>query len=201
MAKVIWKENKVISIETENGVFVLAQMLVSPYLLVFDKFSEGNQWRDVDLKIIPILCCKAVTRQFTSNSNIFYQKDIEPILKPKVQRYWIKLNPSACKIKIWGGTSNEMEVMVIGKGGGALIEQDIYAKGVGNKKIIIPKIPLSDVDVISNHETTSVEISPSFNKRLYLCYILKRNVDPIKELVFDMRLPEVYKDFFESIKK
>ena len=77
MSRVPWKEDKVISIETGSGIFVLAQMLRSPYLAIFDTFRTTNQWDDTYLDALRVLFCKAVTRQFISCSNV-QRQSIEP---------------------------------------------------------------------------------------------------------------------------
>jgi len=43
-----WKEGKIISIETRKGIFVLAQMLKSPYLRFYNVFKEDEEWGGVD---------------------------------------------------------------------------------------------------------------------------------------------------------
>ena len=78
MNRVVWRTNRVISIETrckdENraeNVYVLAQMLEDARLLVFNLFNTDNKWDNVVLSEAPILFCAYVTRQFISNSNVF----------------------------------------------------------------------------------------------------------------------------------
>ena len=64
MGRVIWKENKVLSIETRKGIFVLAQMIKSPFIIFFNSFSEDNKFKESNLENTPILFLHAVTRQF-----------------------------------------------------------------------------------------------------------------------------------------
>ena len=56
MSKVIWRANRVISIETrrkdenrKENVYVLAQMINNAQLLVFNLFSTDNRWENIDL--------------------------------------------------------------------------------------------------------------------------------------------------------
>ncbi len=81
MAKVIWRANQVISIETKckdenrkENIYVLAQMINKAQLLVFNLFNKDNNWEGIDLSKAPILFCTYVTKQFIANSNIFKQK-------------------------------------------------------------------------------------------------------------------------------
>ena len=85
MSKVIWRANRVISIETrrkdenrKENVYVLAQMINNAQLLVFNLFSTDNRWENIDLNEAPILFCTYVTRQFIGYSNVYIQ-DIEPL--------------------------------------------------------------------------------------------------------------------------
>ncbi|WP_200894279.1 hypothetical protein [Aneurinibacillus migulanus] len=69
MTKNVWKANQVISIETrykdedrKNNIYVLAQMINKAQLLIFDLFSDDNNWGDVNLNEVPILFSTSVTR-------------------------------------------------------------------------------------------------------------------------------------------
>ncbi|WP_049791511.1 hypothetical protein [Lacinutrix sp. 5H-3-7-4] len=70
MAKVQWKENKVLSIETRRGLYVLAQMIKDPYLVFFNIFSTNQDWNNVDLENTPILFHTAVAREFINFGDI-----------------------------------------------------------------------------------------------------------------------------------
>ena len=195
MGRVTWKEDKVISIETENNIFVLAQMLCSPYLLIFDTFSEGNIWdKSYDLSGTKTLLCKAVTRQFLSESNIRTEK-IKHRDNPKIEKYWISMYPESFSTTIFEGTSDETVINLFGEGGGSLIEVDIYDSGYEDEKIILDPIPF-DHECIDKYETTDIEIYPNFNQRLYLSYKYGRVIDPIKDVIFHRPLLDDYKAYF-----
>ncbi len=40
---------------------------------------------------------------------------------------------------------------------------------------------------------------PSLNERLFLCYKLKKNVDPSKEIMFKQQIPLEYKTYVDII--
>ncbi|MDT8979233.1 hypothetical protein RQP50_23630 [Paenibacillus sp. chi10] len=51
MTKNVWKANQVISMETrlkdegrKNNIYVLAQMISKAQLLIFDLYSDDNNW-------------------------------------------------------------------------------------------------------------------------------------------------------------
>ena len=198
MSRVPWKEDKVISIETGSGIFVLAQMLRSPYLAIFDTFRTTNQWDDIYLDALRVLFCKAVTRQFISCSNV-QRQSIEPCHAIEYPRFWIEANPETVLAVIWEGTPEERSVWVFGKNGGKLIERDITLGGSQNRKVIQWTIPFSDRETINRYELTDIEVYPAFNERLYLCHALGRKVDPMKEIIFRYPIPREYERYLDII--
>ena len=200
MHKVRWKANRVISIETKRkdenrkeNVYVLAQMINRAQLLVFNLFSTDNKWENIDLSKAPILFCTYVTRQFITNSNVYVQ-DIEPLKDYEPPKYQIHtIGACARKIRVWEGTKDEKEFLIIGEGGGKLIEGDI------DGPVIMEKIPFTDNETIDKYELTDVRIYAEFNERLYLCYKFGKNVDPMKDLVFNRPIPLEYKEYIDII--
>lgn len=197
MARVAWKEDAIISIETREGIFVLAQMLKSPYLLIYDCFKESNDFDDVNLSDTPMLFCHAVTRQFLKSGNI-QKLNLKGIKHENLPKRWISPTAEARKITVWEGTPDEKELIIIGEGG-KLIEEDIYRSGMQEAKVIMPSISFSDEETIDKHELTNISIYPEFNERLYLCYKFGKNVDPYKDLVFNRPIPTDYKKYIEII--
>ena len=117
MSRVVWKKDKIVSIETQNNIFVLAQMLVSPYLLIFNEFSKGGEWDyRINLNESQHLMTKGVTREFLRNTNIVTQSLIKPIEEPKVQKYWIRSNSEAVCHTLFKNTEYERVQWMIGTG-------------------------------------------------------------------------------------
>lgn len=200
MSKVIWKANRVISIETKRkdenrkeNVYVLAQMINRAQLLVFNLFSTDNRWENIDLSKAPILFCTYVTRQFVSNSNIYIQ-DIMPLKDYEPPKYRIDcIGIYTREITVWEGTKDEKKFLMLGNGGGRLIEGDISGK------VIMPVVSYTDNVTIDKYELMNVRIYPEFNERLYLCYKFGKNVDPLKDLVFNRQIPLEYKEYIDII--
>ncbi|MEX3747912.1 hypothetical protein [Lysinibacillus xylanilyticus] len=205
MAKIVWKANQVISIETrykdedrKNNIYVLAQMVNKAQLLIFDLYSENNNWGDVNLNEVPILFSTTVTRQFIKNSNI-YKQSIKPLTNFELPKYKIEsLGMGSRNVTVWKGTINERNVLILGQGGGRLIEEDM---STGNYKtqIIMPSIPETDSETIDKYELTNVRVYAELNERLYLCYKFGKNVDPLKDLIFDRPIPLEYKEYIDII--
>lgn len=200
MSKIVWRANQVISIETkrkdegrEENIYALAQMVNKAQLLIFNLFTSDNIWNNVNISEVPILFCASVTRQFISRSNIIKQ-NIEPILDYQPPEYTIDIGAGNRRVTVWKGLPEEREVLIPGKGGGRLI------KGyIGNCEVIIPEISPTDRDIIEKYELTGVQIYAEFNERLYLCYRYGKNVDPMKDLVFDRQIPLEYKEYIDII--
>ncbi|MEQ7052936.1 hypothetical protein ABN764_20035 [Paenibacillaceae sp. P-4] len=205
MTKNVWKANQVISIETslkdegrKNNIYVLAQMISKAQLLIFDLYSDDNNWGAVDLNEVPILFSTSVTRQFIKNSNI-YNQSMKPLTNYKLPNYKIdSLGMGSRQVTVWKGTTDERKVLILGQGGGRLIEEDMSA-GSYKTKIIMPSIPVTDNETIDKYELTNVRVYPEFNERLYLCYKFGKNVDPLKDLIFDKPIPLAYKDYIDII--
>ncbi|MDM5248897.1 hypothetical protein [Lysinibacillus sp. G4S2] len=205
MTKNIWKANQVISIETrckdedrKNNIYVLAQMINKAQLLIFDLYSDDNNWGDVNLNEVPILFSTTVTRQFIKNSNI-YKQSIKPLTNFELSKYKIEsLGMGSRHVTVWEGTTNERKVLILGQGGGRLIEE-YMSTGSYKTKIIMPSIPVIDSETIDKYELTNVRIYAEFNERLYLCYKFGKNVDPLKDLIFDRPIPLEYKEYIDII--
>ncbi len=200
MSRVAWKANRVISIETrrrdenrKENVYVLAQMINRAQLLVFNLFRTDNKWENIDLSKVPILFCTYVTRQFISFSNVYVQ-DIKPLKNYEPPKYRID-SVATCvrEIMLWEGTKDEKKILMLGAGGGRLMEGDIRGP------VIIPEISCADDDTIDKYELMNVRIYAEFNERLYLCYKFGKNVDPLKDLVFNRQIPLEYKEYIDII--
>ena len=193
-----WKKDKVLSIETRTGLFVLAQMLDTPYLAFYNVFKKTQDWKGIDLHITPILFCTAVAREFLNSSNIVVQKEIRGVHSKAINTYWID-SPSIYRTnKLWKGTKKEIEFLTMGHGG-KLIEKDPYClKGFEEKeKIIQTEIDFNDNETIDRYDLNHLLFYPYLNERLYLCYKFGKNVDPLKDFVFDRDIPLEYEVYIK----
>jgi len=196
--RVTWKENKVVSIKVKDGVYVLAQMLVSPYLLIFNCFNKSDDWVGKSLDEQEVLFCQGVTRQFLKQSSVVVQKDILPLTHIEISNLWIQPNPENYMVKLWENTADEIEFIMIGEGGGTLVEMDIYEKGFNTKKVIDKTLSVNSEE-LQNYESTSLAVYPALNERLFLCYSLQKKVNPELELIYNMDLPRSYKNYFNIV--
>lgn len=194
MTRIIWKENRILSIETRKGLFVLAQMIKEPNLLFFNIFSKNQHFKDfefIDTKDLPILFYSAVAREFINSSNIVILKNIIGIERRELNFIRIKTESIFRKIKIWKGTDKETELLIMGKGG-FLINKNPYLNNSIEDEIVIQKIEDSDDLTIEKAELDRILFYPLLNERLFLCYKFNKNVDPLKDLVFNREILEEY---------
>ncbi|GAB5478089.1 MAG: hypothetical protein Marn2KO_15560 [Marinobacter nauticus] len=194
-----WKENKVFSITLRNDYYVLAQMLKAPYIVIYNIFSDSDEWSDVCLSEESILFCKATTKQLFKRGVFHEQKMLSPLAKPKVPSLWIKRGAGAYKAKVWPGTADELEFVMIGEDTSSLIKRDIYAEDFSLGEVVKALRQPEDDATIDECEMNDQVVYPSFIERLYLCGKLGRNVDPEKELIFNRPLNPEYKTYFKII--
>lgn len=181
MKRIIWKKNKVISIEIRTGLFVLAQMDISPYLIFYNVFQRDNNWHEINLERVSVLFYTPVTKQFLHNSNITIHDEVKSLLDYSPPIYWIKKDIVGYRnITFWAGTKNEITISLLGQGGGQLLKKDKQ-----EVEIVIDYIPLTDERIINSFELTNVRTYPELCERLYLCYKLGKNIDPLKNITFN----------------
>lgn len=201
MSRVPWKNGKVISVETRDGVFVLAQMLISPYLIFFNVFNDSHKWSDIDLSSVPVLYTAAVTSQLISRSSVKYQKQIKPVTIPQ-PKFWVHPNSESVYRTIWTGTSIEMTVCYQGHKGCALVRQDLTG-GFNScpyiNQMTKGELPYCSYGEAKKYELTTLRAFPYENERLLLCQKLNKNVDPQKELMFGLPLPHIYERYMRLL--
>jgi hypothetical protein len=203
MSKIPWKENKVLSIETRKGLYVLAQMIKEPYLVFYNIFRFNQNWSDVDLNNEKILFYTAVAREFINSSNIVTLKKIKSYKLEHLDKYRIHLNVEYRNVTLWKGTKNEIEFLIMGNNSGMLIEEDPYSGLIltKNQKIIKKEISSIDDAIIERYDLDKILFYPTLNERLYLCYKFGKKVDPLKDFAFNKIIPldyEVYAKLYSG---
>lgn len=193
MNKITWKKGTVISVEARENIFFLAQMLEEPYLYFFDIHNTSHQWEISCLENTKPLFCVPVVRQFLKSSNI-KKMDITANNALEFPSNWIQKNIEAQMYTIWEGTEDEM-TFAMSKVGGCLVERTLTTNA--QDYIEIKKINNNDDDIIDSNELTSLRCYPELNERLYLSYLLGKNVDPLKDLIFQRPMLEEYKTYMK----
>jgi len=204
MARVSWKENQVLNIETRKGIFVVGQMLKHPYIRFYNMFSTESSLHNVNTMELSVLFTAAVTRQYLRCSRISVLKDAVPDIRKIDSDTWINQYPGSRKVVAYQGDDQEFNCVILGhKPGGMLVKKDLWwsptpeqpvrthISGVFDE-IICADIPLEANDIIDKYELTGLCVFPYTNERLYLCSLYNKSVDPYKDLVFNRSLPKEY---------
>jgi hypothetical protein len=82
MSRVPWKEGKVVSFATRDGVYALGQMVVSPYIMFFQAFHDSHDWPALDLASTPTLFCRE--RREKRGRESFVRIDSRPLFRPPI---------------------------------------------------------------------------------------------------------------------
>jgi len=196
MARIPWREGTVLSIETRPGLFVLAQMLKEPSLGFFNLFRNVNEWDDVVPSDLPKLFDCFVTRQFINASNCKKWKLKPCCWEPRERK--IDTSNEFSRVVVWEGTPQERSIGLIGaRGKKRLVEPHPVDRFAQN--VVLPAISENDADTINGHELKNLGINPEMNERLYLCHIFGRNVDPLKDVLFQRPIPAEYETYLDII--
>ena len=203
MGRIVWKENKVISIKLRNGIYMLGQMLKNNYVIFFNIYNYSDDWKGISLSKNNILFCHYVTDYFLKCSIVSVVKDIIPINDYTIPNLWLHAI-NFKKIAIWPNTPNQKIFETTGKDI-CLVEKDAlnprnntHSSGVYIREIKNNLTP-DDYMKIQNFEFDSMAIFPILNERLYLCSVYGKNVDPKKEILFNQIIPIEYKIYVDII--
>ncbi|WP_438034121.1 hypothetical protein [Sorangium sp. So ce204] len=99
MGRVTWGVGNVIDLETRRGLFVLAQMSRSPYLVFFRHFRRDRDWQGTRLAPADVLFCAGVTRQLLRSSAIGRVKGVEP-LNVDLPTAWIHPDATSRRVTV-----------------------------------------------------------------------------------------------------
>ena len=199
-----WKPGKVISIRLRNGVYVLAQMVRDPYLVFFNHFNEENNWKGVTLKEENILFCKAVTRQFLRYSPVAIIKEVNPLLDYELPKEWIYSHMGGHPITVSvkgrdrqvAGFGQRLSLVQADKESGQ--PEDNPLLGLF-QAYILPDIQEQDWERVGQAELISIEVFPTLNERLYLCFLFGKNVNPELDISLGKPLPDEYETYLDIL--
>jgi len=190
LKRVVMRKGTVLGIETLHDVWVLAQVVGRTEIAFFDAFAKRCSFKQEDWDSAELLFVNSVTQQFLRNSKV-HKMDLSPKENIAVPDEWINrsLFGKFSRVVLWEGTSHERRLLV--KYGGSLV------RNVDD--VLIERIRINDRKTIDNHELSGLATFPYMNHRLYLCFKLKRNADPLKELAFRRPLPTEYQEVIDRL--
>ncbi len=196
MGRLPWKEGKVFAVETRTRVWAIGQMLQEPYLAFFDLFTRTPAESTIDLEKCGVHFVCAVTRQFINCSSTM-RLTITPRIPIPIPKRWIDpyagdpSNRTEEELVLFQGTKHECKTWMWP--GARLVEKG--RTRLSSPKTIVAPINKEDDELIESHELTNIRMHPELNERLYLCYTLGKNVDPLKDMVLRREVPLLYKRY------
>lgn len=197
MATIRWKENKLFSIKLRNGKYALMQMLsIKGWVAVFNVFSENNKWDNISLSKSDVLFMNfLISKTIFPKSETSVISNLEPVKGLEIPSIKIHVGDGTRTVKIWEGTPQEREILLLGEGKNILKEENPDDRF----DYKYSPIDIADYDKVKQYEMDDLRIYPEFNERLYLCSELNRNFDPVKELAFNRELDPICKTYIDII--
>ena len=204
MGRVVWTEGQVISVETRQGIFTLAQMARDPFIFFFDRFNEQPLWAEDALEDAGVVFCVSVTRQFLQQSLIEVQT-VRPRSDLQIPDQWIQPAPKWTRRWIARGTDLERQAYL--PSGASLVRKDVMGHTGGpyrhpsgaHDEVLEPSILACDEERVERYEMTSMGVFPTLNERLYLCHLLGRRVAPWADIILGRPLPPAYADYLDLV--
>ena len=126
MTRISWKENRVLSIETRKGVYVVGQMLKQPYIRFYNMFTAESSPNNVNTIKLTVLFTAAITRQFLRYSQVYVLKDATPDIREIDSDIWINQFSGSRKVIAYQGSGEEIGCMILGNKPGGLLVKKIY---------------------------------------------------------------------------
>ncbi|GHT22916.1 hypothetical protein FACS189430_05400 [Bacteroidia bacterium] len=186
-------KNNVLAIETRKNLFILAQSIGNGSLVFFNCFNENiQQFFNINLTDIKILCCITPVKQFYKKSNII-KINIKPLSnihdynKKERLAFELELKPSLKKYVIYKGTEDEIEYQYFY---GNLILVNYKHETI--KKFDINK----DINIIENYQFDTMGMYGELNERLYLSYRNDKYIEPHRDLIIGKEIPKEYKIYY-----
>lgn len=186
MKRIVWRDGRVFSLKLRNNKYALLQMLSkNGQVAVFNCFRDKDEWDDVRLSSRDVLFACYIVKTVLQKSNCNFHKSVRTVDDIEFPELSINISGGFRKLNIWGGSEYERTLMTMGNGQYGLYRS--YRENGQIKEEYTP-ISLDDYDKYTELELTNLREYPEFNERLYLCSILERNIDPLKEIAFEHSL-------------
>lgn len=199
LSRVAWKKGRVLAFHTLNDVYVLGQLVGPSSVAFFDAFALNCKFTADNWESAELLHVIGITDQFMRRTEI-RKTELEPKAGVTRPTTFIgqALNPDVRRVVLWEGTPDERRLKV--EYGGALMWHSGKADYWPSKHDYLKKrIRINDLKTINGHELQGLAVHEYTNHRLYLCHVLQRNADPIKELRFRYPLPLQYRDVIRGL--
>ena len=151
-----------------------------------------------------ILFCKAVTRQFLRYSPVAIVKEVTPLLDYELPKEWIYSHIGGHNITI-SVKGRERQVVGFGHSCSLVLADKDSGQPEDNplmglfQAYIIPDIKKKDRDRVGHAELMSIEVFPTLNERLYLCFLYGKNINPEQDISLGKPLLDDYETYIEIL--
>ena len=192
-----WRDGRIFSLQLRDGRYGLLQMLgKNGQVAVFNHFRNNDDWNGVKLDSEDVLFVCYLIKNDLSRSKINFQKNLSAVKGLSIPDLTINISGGFRQLKLWEGSDEERSLMMMGDGNYGLYRT---FRQHGQIKEEYTPITIEDYEKYKHLELSNLRGYPEFNERLYLCSILNRNFDPLKELAFNRPLDIKCKTYVDII--
>ncbi|WP_419181929.1 DUF5713 family protein [Paenibacillus alvei] len=172
----VWKKNDIHSIQLKENVYIIAQLLESPYVAFFNITSERNHFdeKPLDLNTFKPFGVCMVLKGFFKQCSVGKLKNVQPNLNIPIPEIFISSDRGQ-----WGNRSEFSDIELIYNL--VRIDPTVGDKGLMGNEIIQYNIDRNDPNMLNNYEIVGYNTGYEFVRRLILSIENGRWIDPLKE--------------------
>ncbi len=203
--RLVWKQNRIISVKLRNGIYALGQMIEKSKLIFFNHFSENNQWDNIILSNKNVLFSCTPLKTFLKHTEIEVIKNIEPLLNYQLPKLALWSSDLGFNKKMVTIGDYQKEVFVYGNGNYSVVNIDFSSSEKRHSSGLFTEIIRDNVDVSYYEDikhldfVTTLDGYPNLNERLYLCWLLGKNVNPKLDVDLGIPLKEYHRTYVDII--
>ena len=171
-----WKKNDIHSIQLKDSLYIIAQLLESPYVAFFNITSESNNFYEklLDLNDLKPFGVCMVLKDFFKKCSVGKVKDVKPNLNIPIPEIFISRDRGQ-----WGNRSEFSDDELIYNL--VRIDPAVGDQGIMGNEIVQYNIDRKDPNILNNYEITGYNTGYEFVRRLILSIENSRWIDPLKE--------------------
>lgn len=171
-----WKENEIHSIQLKNDLFIIVQVLKTPYIAVFNLKSSNPDFDNdqIDLNLFEPFGVCMVLKEFFKKCSVGKIKKIKPNLNIPIPELFISKDKGQ-----WGNSSQFTDEELIYNL--VRIDSIIGDQGIMGNEIVEYNIDKKKYNS-SSYEITGYNTGYEFVRRLILSIEYDQWIDPLKEL-------------------
>ncbi|MEX3745886.1 MULTISPECIES: hypothetical protein [Lysinibacillus] len=171
-----WTKNDIHSIQLKDNLYIIAQLLESPYVAFFNISSESNNFNEkpFDLNDLKPFGVCMVLNAFFKKCSVGKVKNVKPNLNIPIPEIFISSDRGQ-----WGKRSEFSDDELIYNL--VRIDPTVGDKGLMGNEIIQYNIDRIDLKILDNYEIVGYNTGYEFVRRLILSFENSRWIDPLKE--------------------